>query len=299
MVTGAVFADFNGDKKEDLVLCGEWMPVRFFQNSGGKFTEVTDQTNLKKMSGQWRSLGAADMDNDGDLDFIAGNLGLNNHFNITPSRPLELYAGDFDANNSTDLIPAYYIKDNDGDFKLFPALDRAQLADQLPFIKKKFLLSSDYSNTSMEALLKGLPAKEVMEKKCETTTSVWIENRGDGTFVQHALPLQAQIAPINTIVASDMDNDGNADLLIAGNEYGTEFMTGRYDASYGLFLKGNGKGAFRAVAPVQSGFILDGDVKSLKIAQLKNGGKLVLAAVNDSPVKCFKLKTNRSNLIAK
>ena len=110
LITGAVFTDFNNDKKPDLVICGEWMPVRFFSNQQKKFHEITEHTGLEKMNGQWRSLQAADLDDDGDTDFIAGNLGLNNKFHITAGRPLILYAGDFDTNNFVDLIPAYYIK---------------------------------------------------------------------------------------------------------------------------------------------------------------------------------------------
>ena len=210
------------------------------------------------MNGQWRSLQAADLDNDGDIDFIAGNLGLNNKFHVTADRPLKLYAGDFDANKSVDIIPAYYIKNNREEYELFPALDRTQLADQLPSIKKKFLLNIDYAKTNMQDLLHNIHAKDMIEKDCQTTASVWIENLGNGKFTVHSLPLEAQLAPVNSVLTGDMDGDGNTDILLAGNEYQNEVTTGPYDASYGLFLKGNGKGIFKPVTPRQSGFILDG-----------------------------------------
>jgi hypothetical protein len=290
LITGAVFTDLNNDKKTDLVICGEWMPLRFFINENGKFKEITEQTGLKNMDGQWRSLQAADLDNDGDMDLIAGNLGLNNKFHISSETPLRLYAGDFDGNRSADIIPAYYIKDNNEHYELFPALDRNQLADQVPSIKKKFLLHSDYARATMQDLLKAIPAKDMVEKDCQTTASVWIENLGNGKFITHVLPLEAQFAPINCIVTSDMDGDGNTDILLAGNEYQNELMTGPYDASYGLFLKGRGKGVFTPVTLVQSGFILDGDIKCLK----KIGNKkerFILAAVNDDRLKCFKINS--------
>ncbi|MDP4261334.1 MAG: VCBS repeat-containing protein [Bacteroidota bacterium] len=289
LITGAVFTDFNNDKKPDLVICGEWMPVRFFVNEEGKFNEITDHTGLEKMDGQWRSLQAADLDNDGDIDFIAGNLGLNNKFHVTADRPLKLYAGDFDANKSVDLIPAYYIKNNQGEYELFPALDRTQLADQLPSIKKRFLLNIDYAKATMQELLKNLITKDMIEKDCQTTASVWIENLGNGKFKTHTLPLEAQFAPINSVLVFDMDGDGHTDILLAGNEYQNETTTGPYDASYGLFLKGNGKGIFQAVTPRQSGFILDGDIKCLKVIQNKNKERFILAAVNDNRLKCFKI----------
>jgi enediyne biosynthesis protein E4 len=290
LITGAVFTDFNNDKKPDLVICGEWMPVRFFSNEDGKFREITDQTGSEKMNGQWRSLQAADLDNDGDIDFIAGNLGLNHKFHITAGTPMKLYAGDFDANSSADLIPAYYIKNNKGEYKLFPALDRTQLADQLPSIKKNFLLNIDYAKTTMPELLNNIHAKDMIEKDCEITATVWIENKGNGKFVTHQLPVRAQLAPVNSIVADDMDDDGKIDILLAGNEYQSEVTTGNYDASYGLFLKGDGKGVFIPVAPLQSGFILNGDIKCLKQIQNKRNEKFILAAANDDQLKCFKIK---------
>ena len=286
MITGVIFADINEDATPDLVINGEWMPIRFFENKKGRFTEMTATTGLDGMHGQWRSLIAADIDKDGDLDFVAGNLGNNNKFHITPQQPMKLYAGDFDNNNAYELIPAYYIKNNSGNYTLFPAIDRMQLADQLPSIKKKYLLSADYAKASITDLLSNIHANDLVEQDCETTTTVWIENLGKGKFQQHALPIEAQFAPVNAIVAEDIDGDGYIDLLLAGNEYGTEFTTGRYDASYGIYLKGNGKGKFTAISPVVSGFIIDGDVRTMKLINHKNN-KEVLVGLNNEKLKCF------------
>lgn len=296
LITGAVFTDYNSDSHMDLLICGEWMPVRFFANKNGKFIEETDNTSLESMYGQWRSIEAADLDGDGDKDIIAGNIGLNNRFNVDSKRPLKMYAGDFDGNQYMDLIPAYYMKNKKGSYDLFPALDRTQLADQIPIIKKKYLLSADYANANMNDILKVMNAKDMMEMHCERIASIWIENLGNGKFRSHRLPLEAQLAPVNCIIAQDMDNDGTMDLLLAGNEYGTEFSIGRYDASYGLFLKGIGKGDFKSIPPVQSGFLTDGDVRSMNVIT-KGNEKIILVGINNDKLKCYGVKS--FNAVAK
>jgi hypothetical protein len=141
----------------------------------------------------------------------------------------------------------------------------------------------------MQQLLAVIGQKDMLEFKCETMASIWIENLGNGKFKAHQLPIEAQFAPINAILAKDMDGDGNIDLLLAGNEYQAEISAGRYDASYGQFLKGDGKGNFKSVAAVQTGFIVAGDVKSLQQIAGKNNEQLILAAVNDNSLRCYKI----------
>jgi hypothetical protein len=289
MITGALFTDFNNDKKPDLIICGEWTAVRFFKNDNNKFIEVTEATGLGNTTGLWRSIQQADIDKDGDIDYIVGNMGLNNRFHITANQPMFLYAKDIDKNNFTEIIPAYYIKNKSENYTLFPALDRNQLAEQLPSVKKKYLLHADYAKISMEQLKSDFGNDGWTVLQCQTSASVWIENLGSGKFKTHQLPIQAQFAPVNSIVASDIDEDGNIDLIIAGNEYQAAAATGRYDASYGLFLKGNGKGVFTPINIVNSGLIIDGDVKDLKIISIKNRRKMLLAAPNDDKLKIFML----------
>jgi enediyne biosynthesis protein E4 len=150
-------------------------------------------------------------------------------------------------------------------------------------------LHKDYASVTMEQLKNDFSNDGWSELKCETSASVWIENLGNGKFKIHELPVQAQFAPINSIAANDVDEDGNLDLIIAGNEYQTAAATGRYDASYGLFLKGNSKGIFTAVN--NSGLIIDGDTKDLKIISTKNKCKVIIAAPNDAALKIFLLNT--------
>ena len=294
MITGAVWTDFNNDKKPDLIICGEWMPVRFFENKNGKLAEVTATTGLNENNGMWRCILPVDVDKDGDMDYIAGNMGLNNKYHATATRPMMLYAKDIDKNGVTDLVPAYYIKnEEEGNYGLFPGIDRNQLADEVPSVKKKYLLHKDFSKVSMEKLISDYGKDEWTALKCETTKSMWIENAGNGKFEMHQLPAEAQFAPVNAILPCDINDDGNIDLLIAGNEYETEAMTGRYDASYGLVLVGNGKGKFNPVNMAKSGFIIDGNVKDMQFVKVKDKGQVMVVAVNNEKLKCLFLNTKK------
>lgn len=290
MITGALWTDFDNDSRQDLVICGEWMPVRFFKNSGKKLQEVTENIGIKNMNGLWRSLQSADIDKDGDIDFVAGNMGLNNKYHASSEKPMMLYAKDIDGNGSIDMIPAYYIKNDKNAYELFPAIDRTQFAEEVPSIKKKYLLNKDYAEINMDALLKVTDQKDMQVMKCETTASIWIENLGNSHFKTHELPFEAQFAPVNAIGIDDFDKDGNIDLLIAGNEYLAEVSSGRYDASYGLLLRGNANKDFTPVKPVKSGFIVDGDVKSLKIITNKKQQQFALVSVNNDYFRCFEIK---------
>ncbi|MFM2359105.1 MAG: hypothetical protein RLY16_1098 [Bacteroidota bacterium] len=294
MITSAIFTDFNNDKKQDLIICGEWTNIRFFKNQNNKLIEVTDATQLTEMHGMWRSLQQADIDRDGDMDYIAGNIGLNNSYHIVASKPMFLYAKDIDRNGFTDLIPAYSIKNNKGAYAVYPGLDRNQLSEQVPSVKKKYLLHADYAKITMEQLKNDFGKEDWLELKCKTIQSIWIENLSNGKFKSHALPIEAQFAPINSIVASDFTNDGFVDLVVAGNEYQASLNTGRYDASYGLVLKGDGKGNFTTINPITSGLIIDGDVKDMQLITLRNKRKALLIALNDASLQTYLLQPSKN-----
>ena len=240
MVTSAVWTDYDNDKQTDLVIAGEWMPLRFFKNNHGHLTEATASTGLTHTNGMWRSLIATDIDNDGDIDLVAGNLGLNCEYQASPAEPMHLYATDLDGNGTIDPVFFYYIKGLDGKRHSYPGISRSQFSEQAPFIKKKFLRYKDYAQAGYDDIFKGKDKKDILELFCEETRSCYFENTGNGKFVKHPLPVEAQFAPVNAIICDDLDNDGFKDLLLAGNEYQTDVITGRYDASYGCFLKGKG-----------------------------------------------------------
>jgi hypothetical protein len=265
------------------------MPIRLFKNEHGILHEVTNETGLTNMHGMWRSLIAKDIDNDGDIDLVAGNLGLNCDYRVDAKEPMELFAADIDGNGRIDPVLFYYIKDNDGVRHSYPASSRGQLAMQVPGVKKRFLLNDDYARAGFEDIFPGKTKADVLSFYCDETRSCWLENIGNGKFVKHVLPVEAQFAPINAIICEDIDNDGYKDLLLAGNDYQTDVVTGRYDASYGCFLRGSNKGEFMSVPPDKSGFILKGDVKDMALIRLGKGERIILAAVNDDSLRTFRI----------
>ncbi|MCC6288844.1 MAG: VCBS repeat-containing protein [Chitinophagaceae bacterium] len=291
MVTAAVSVDFDNDKKPDLIIAGEWMPLCFFRNDNGKLVETTAATGLTQMNGMWRSIAAADMDKDGDVDLVAGNLGLNCNYRVSTNEPMELYASDIDGNGSIDPVLFYYIKAKDGKKYSRPAISRSQLSDQVPAIKKQFLLHENYAHAGFEEIFKGKTKDGMLPLFCDETRTCYFENKGNGTFEKHPLPVQAQFAPVNAIICDDVNNDGHTDILLAGNEYQAEVMHGRYDASYGCFLQGNGSNTFTAILPVKSGFIVDGDVKDMALITMPDKTKRLLVAVNNDSLRVFSLHT--------
>jgi hypothetical protein len=203
---------------------------------------------------------------------------------------MQLYAKDMDGNGSIDPIFFYYIKDETGKKRLYPSINRAQFSDQVPAIKKQFLYAKDYSKASFDDIFPGSKKQDLMHLSCDETRSCYFENLGGGKFKKHILPIQAQFAPINSIICDDVDRDGFMDLITAGNEYQADVMTGRYDASYGCFLKGSKDKNFQFIPSTTSGFIVDGDVKDMQLIPLSGGEKILVVAVNNDSLRVFKIR---------
>lgn len=283
LIASALWTDFNKDGWSDLILAGEWMPLTFFKNDNGKLINVTSVTGLEKCTGWWNSIAAGDFDKDGDIDYAAGNLGLNTQYKVSQSEPMRVIAKDFDLNGSLDPVCSYYVQG-----KSYPIYHRNILLSQIPSLKNTYKTYEDYAKASMDNIFPANTLKDAYIRDCRFFESVWIENLGNGSFGIHPLPIEAQISPVFGMLADDYDSDGNCDLLITGNSYSSNIYTGQYDASIGLFLKGESKGGFSPVPGRESGFFVDGDAKALAELTLKDGSLLILAAQNSDSLKVIK-----------
>jgi len=279
IVKDAVWTDINGDDSQDLVVVGEWMPVRAFINDGnGKLIEKSNDMGLSDTEGWWYSVHSADLDADGREDLIVGNVGLNTKFSASPKKPFHVFADDFDKNGSVDIVLS---KEYEG--RLVPARGRECSSDQMPFIKEKFPTYEDFALAELNDIYGDDKLESALHEKVKTFSSTVFMNRPDG-FEAIALPSLAQISPIMGIEVLDIDKDGNLDIIAAGNMYNTEVETPRYDAGNGVVLLGDGSGQFRALAPHESGLYAPKNVKDIAI--LKSGGEntyLLIANNNDKP----------------
>lgn len=285
MVTDAKWVDFNNDNMTDLVVVGEWMPVMMMQNTGGKLVDISENAGLSSQTGWWFSIEAGDLDNDGDVDFVAGNLGLNYKYKASSEYPFTVHADDFDNNGSSDIVLGYY---NEGE--QFPVRGRQCSSQQIPTIKKKYESYNEFAQATLVEVYGEFGLDESLSYEARNFASSYIQNLGNGRFALSDLPKRAQVAPINSTLISDFDDDGKTDLLVAGNLFTSEVETPRADAGVGLMLKGNGKGSFEPVAPYISGFSATGDVKRMKKIILGDKRIGVLVAQNNGALKLFEVK---------
>jgi len=298
LVCDAVFTDFDNDGWPDLILAGEWMPVTFLKNDKGIFKDVTQQTGIANQIGWWNSIAAGDFDNDGDMDYIVGNLGENSFYKASDKMPVSIYAKDFDNNGIYDAFPSVYLPTSQADntMREYPAQTRDDALKQVIALRKKFPAYKSFAAATMDQLFSADQLKDALILRANNLSSSYIRNDGNGKFTLQPLPMQAQLSALNGMEVDDFDGDGNLDVLINGNDYGTEVGTGRYDALNGLLLKGDGKGIFIPQSILQSGIYLPGNGKALVKLQNKNGDYLIAAAQNRGPLKVFQLKANRRSI---
>ncbi|HEY0057623.1 MAG TPA: VCBS repeat-containing protein, partial [Flavisolibacter sp.] len=292
LVCDAVWTDFDGDGWQDLLLAGEWMPLRFLKNEKGTFKEVTEAAGTGRQKGWWTSILPGDFDNDGDMDYIAGNLGLNSFFKATPERPVKIYAKDFDGNGSYDAVPTLYLKAAHAkpEYAEFPAHTRDDMTKQLISFKSKFQNYKSYALAPFSQMLKPEEAKDALVLEANHLSNSFVRNLGGGKFEVVPLPSAAQYACLNGMLAEDFDGDGNLDLLLNGNDYGSEPTVGRYDACNGLLMRGDGKGNFSALSILQSGWFVPGNGKSLVKLRGAAGQTMVAASQNRGALKLYEMK---------
>jgi len=281
MITTALWSDFDNDGWTDLIVAGEWMPVTFFKNTKGNFKKVGGNPEMEAAAGWWFSLAAGDFDKDGDIDYIAGNIGLNNKLNVTQITPLSAYIKDFDGNGTLEPILSYYLNG-----KEYTIANRDQISSVMPSIKKKFDIYTKFAEASFSDIFSAQQLQDALILKATNFSSMYIDNKGNGKFVIRQLPLKAQFSAIQSMQVDDYNADGNLDVLIAGNFYSPDFMTGRYDASIGLVLMGDGRGGFKSLTAAESGIYIKGDARALCSIIVKNK-KVVLAAVNQGRLQVF------------
>lgn len=288
LVSDAQWMDFDADNQIDLVLCGEWMSLRFFKNDRGKFKEVTPEGGLADYKGWWNKIHTADLDQDGDLDIIAGNGGLNTLFTVSKETPIHMYGKDFDNNEGFDAIFTAFLPDKDGVKKEFTFHGRGDIAKQMIYVKDSFGFYKDFASAGLKQIISEDQMQEALEMEANFMENCVFENMGEGRFELRHLPTMAQIGPVFGIETGDYDSDGQIDIALVGNDFGMELTSGRCDAFNGLILLGDGQMNFKEMAIEESGFFVPGDAKSLVSLINAQGQELILSGQNQGELLAYK-----------
>ncbi len=278
MVTDAAWVDLNGDKKPDLVIVGEWMPVTILINHNGRLENETGKYLDKNYSGWWNCITVGDFNHDGHPDLIIGNLGINSQCKASDSEPAEMYYKDFDNNGTIDPILCFYVQ-----HKSYPYVTRDELIDQISMMRKRFPYYKSYADATINDIFTPEEMKDSKHLQANDLQTTFFESDTQGRLHKKPLPLQAQFSPVYAITMLDYDHDGNEDLLLCGNINHARIRFGKYDANYGVLLKGDGKGHYTYIPQQQSGFKLKGDVRSVLSIN-----DLLLFGINQGEIKAYK-----------
>ena len=272
MITSAAWLDYDGDRRLDLVVVGEWTPVRVFRQEQGKLVERTAQTGLAGSEGWWNSVTVADVNGDARPDLVLGNLGLNSYVTASRDAPARLYLGDFAHDGK--LTPILTLSRDDGDH---PVAGRDELARAIPALRDLFPTYAAFGGKTIDRIVPKADLRAARTLVAHTFASAIARNDGRGRFVLQPLPVEAQLAPVRAAIAEDFDRDGRIDLLLGGNFHGVPPIQGRYDASYGLLLRGGSDGRFAAMDMTQSGVELTGQVRRMRSLRTASGSLVAVA----------------------
>ncbi len=290
MVSSAAWLDYDGDRQLDLIVVGEWMPVRVFRQQNGRFVDRTAEAGLSGTNGWWNTVAAVDLNKDGRKDLVLGNLGLNSYIRASPDEPARLYVRDFYENGSVEQILTFYKHGVS-----YPLAGRDELVRLMPQLRSKYVAYSSFGASRIEDIFPESELSKAKVLEARQFASSVAMNNGNGTFNLQPLPIEAQFAPIYAVLAGDYDGDGHVDLLVAGNFYGVTPMRGRYDASHGLLLRGNGNGRFEPVVMEESNLVIEGQVRNMGLLRREAGDRLIVVARNDDKLAFFRpLLTDRT-----
>ncbi|MGK2861559.1 MAG: VCBS repeat-containing protein, partial [Chitinophagaceae bacterium] len=282
MITGAVWADVNGDSKAELILTGEWMAPKIFSYNGKVFKEQTN-TNLSTLNGMWQTVVAGDLNGDGKMDLVLGNIGENFYLRPDSANPVKIWLNDFDQSGSIDQ---FRTKTLDG--KDMPVFVKRDVTEQFPALKKENLKNTEYATKTIQQLFGKKLTDEAEVKFFNYSSSVVAFNNGNGSFTIKKLPGMVQLSSVNAISIMDINNDNKMDLITGGNKFNFPPQFGRLDASFGDVLINRGAGNFEKVKPASSGLDMTGEVRDIKEIRSK-GKSYILITRNDQFPLLYKL----------
>jgi len=279
LVCDAAAADINKDGAQDLIVAGEWMPIKIFINTNNQMLDASDKWLSTSTKGWWNCLIAEDFDKDGDVDFMAGNYGLNNQFHVSATRPATLVYKDFNMDGQVDPFFCYYIGEQS-----FPYASRDEALGQVNFLKPRFTDYTQYANATLETIFKQEELQNATKLEADVLNTIYFENKGN-SFSMKQLPIEVQFSPVYAFASLDVDKDGDNDVVMGGNESKARVRLGKSDANRGLILLNDGAGKFSYLSQPRSGLNVVGDVRSI----ISIGDKIIFG-INDAEAKTLKLR---------